>query len=40
MEYGNKTFKDDKLFLYQGFYPAKSHGSSGMSLIAQKDQQT
>ncbi|KAF7031041.1 LOW QUALITY PROTEIN: hypothetical protein CFC21_042427 [Triticum aestivum] len=24
MEYGNKTFKDDKLFLYQGFYPVKS----------------
>ena len=24
MEYGDKTFKDDMLFLYQGFDPAKS----------------
>ena len=25
MEYGDKTFKGDMLFLYQGFDPAKSY---------------
>ncbi|KAK1663528.1 hypothetical protein QYE76_051687 [Lolium multiflorum] len=28
MEYGDKTFKDDKLFLYQGFDPAKSNNTN------------
>ena len=27
MEYGDKTFKGDMLFLYQGFDPAKSYSS-------------
>ena len=25
MEYGDKTFKDEKLFLYQGFDPANAN---------------
>lgn len=25
MEYGDKTFKDEKLFLYQGFNPANGN---------------
>jgi len=28
MEYGDKTFKDEKLFLYQGFDPANAKATN------------
>ncbi|KAM0858964.1 hypothetical protein ACQ4PT_047496 [Festuca glaucescens] len=32
MEYGDKTFKDDKLFLYQGFDPANANNTTRVPL--------
>jgi legumain len=32
MEYGDKTFKDDKLFLYQGFDPANVNNTNRVPL--------
>jgi legumain len=32
MEYGDKTFKDEKLFLYQGFDPANANMTNRLLL--------
>jgi hypothetical protein len=32
MEYGDKTFKDEKLFLYQGFDPANVNNTNRLPL--------
>jgi legumain len=34
MEYGDKTFKDEKLFLYQGFDPANANKTNMVPLPA------
>jgi legumain len=36
MEYGDKTFKDEKLFLYQGFDPANVNIASTLLLEGPK----